>query len=103
MQRHLALAVVVLVLASPPAARSSDEKLTVRLLNKDGVVKYDKAGKLTLKVELALTLGRERQLKPNDLRLAFLDADLRQLEGVTIAVPKEWEAKRFKKGENKDT
>src|SRR5205823_10509161 len=76
---------------------------TVCLVNKGGMLKHDADGKLDIKLVLTLTLTQDLTLKPGDLRLAFLDTNLRQLEGLTIVVPPEWKQKTFKKGENQET
>ena len=75
----------------------------VRCLNKDSILLPDELGQLTLKVEISAVCEQEIRLKPGEFRLAILDANLRQLDELAIAIPKDWENKTFKKGENRVT
>jgi hypothetical protein len=77
-------------------------KFTVRRLNKDATLRPDELGQLDLKVEISVVADQEIRLKPGEFRLAILDANLRQLDELAIAIPKDWENKTFKKGENWD-
>jgi hypothetical protein len=78
-------------------------QFTVRCLNKDSVLFPEKQGELNLKVECLVVVEQEIQLKPGDFRLAILDAKLRQLDEISLAIPDDWKTKTFKKGANKDT
>src|SRR5215212_2293550 len=104
MRREMtAIALVFTVLTAAEADEPPRNSVVIRCLNKGAVVRYDRSGKLNIELELAVTLDRELKLKPRDFRLYLLDAQLRQLDDVAVALPEEWEKKTFKKGETRET
>lgn len=104
MTQHLVAAMVIVsMLTAGRADQPPKNGFTVRCLNKDSVLFPEKRGELNLKVECLVVVEREIQLKPGDFRLALLDAKLRQLDEISIAIPDDWKTKTFKKGANKDT
>ena len=96
---------LVAIVAILPAveAGEKDGRFTVRCLNKESVVRPDPDGKVNIQLEVTLNLRQELQLKPGDVRLAILDAQLKQLDELVSVVPPDWTKKSFKKGMHKET